>query len=240
MSLRSLVLASVFVIVCLSGASCNEDDRFWNGRVRVFNTIPDADYITVSINGSEETRLFFGEFSDYQRFDSRDATDLRVFVPGGSVPIFQGPITVSAQTDRTVAVTGPKNLEGAQQRYVVSLVSLIDTHDPEIPNSSAVRFVNLSPSAGIVDISFNRSNATSTEVLPRFERLQYRVSTGYLQAVETVEDSVITIEEADSGEVLYRSPKLDLDSRQVVTYYILDRSDRGLPVEVVTMVDSDF
>jgi hypothetical protein len=238
MSIRKLLF--ILVCACLSLFGCKEGDRFWDGRVRVFNAIPDVDFVTVSINGSEETRLFYGEFSNYLDFDSRQLTELRVFVPGGTVPVFQGSVSVAARADRTVAVVGPKELEEPQERYVVSLVTLTDIHVPQIDNSSAIRFVNLSPSAGPFDISVNSADAASGDVLPRYERLQFRDSTGYLQALERVQNTIVTLESTDSGQVLYSSPKLNLNSRQVVTYYILDRSERGLPVVVVTMVDSDF
>lgn len=238
MSIKNLLFILVFA--CLVAAGCKQGDRFWDGRVRILNAIPDVDYVTFSINGTEETKLFYGEFSNYFDFDSRKLTELRVFVPGGTIPVFEGSLSVASRDDRTVAIVGPKALDNSQQRYIVSLTTVTDLHVPDFDNSSMIRFVNLSPSAGPIDISVTTAGANPGDVLSRYQRLQFRDSTGYLQALEQIKNSVITIESSASSTVLYRSPVLNLDSNQVITYYILDRQERGLPIIPVTSVDSDF
>jgi hypothetical protein len=228
-----IVISSFFI------AGCGENNKEI-GKVRFLNAIPDVAEFTFFLNDSDEIILRYGEISPYYKLNSEETNVVRVFVPGGSVPIYQNSFSVRTEIDRTIAFAGPKQLEGPQERYIVSMVTLNDLHEPQIGNRSLLRVVHLAPSADPLDVVITNSEAIEGAVLPRYEQLTFRSSTNYFQAEAEIRQTVITLESSTTGATVYRSPELNLQSNAVLTFYVLDRPLRGTPVTILTSMDSDF
>ena len=235
-----LTLGSLLLLVLMLVPGCGDGVDRREGQVRFFNAIPDSPKISISLDGSAPRELGYGEFSDYYALDIDSSADLRVFVPSGPVAILQRAVNVLARRKQTIAIVPPAELDAEQGRYNVSTVELTDLSGPRRGDRFLVRVVHLAPSAPPLDLVLADPRALPGVISSRVEDVSFRSNTGYLEGNLEHDESILSLQSSDTGEVLYTSEPLSFDSHTVSTFYVLDRPQRGLPVVVVVSIDSDF
>lgn len=160
-----------------------EDQPDPTGRLRVAHASPDAPNVDVSLGGERVLAdVPFGAVSSYLEVPAGTAT--ATITPAGDpdTAVFEGAVTVEADTDYTVAAIG--ELSGETFRPQV----LVD--DNEIKRGRArVRIVHASPDAPAVDVTVDNAASTLVDGLGFGEASEYLPLHAGRQTIEVRPDS---------------------------------------------------
>lgn len=229
---RMVAIGLVLITVVGLGVGASvaaQDDG--DGQVRIAHLSPDAPAVDVLVDGEPVLEgAEYGDVGDYTNLSAGEH-DVTIQTSEDESVVFEGNVTVEADTQYTVAAIG----EVSEETFDVAVYE-DDFETPEEGDSS-VRLVHASPDAPAVDVTVAESgdtlfdnasfgNATDYETVPAGEyTLEIRPA-----SEDDTEDPVTTVDVTLENETVY--------SAIAAGYLSPDEAAADQPFEVLLVTDS--
>jgi hypothetical protein len=212
----------VGVLAILSTAAAQED----GARIRVLHASPDAPAVDIFLDGSEAiSDLAFDDITDYVSVPAGDHT-VEVFAAsadGTGDPVISADVTLSADTDYTVAAVG--------LLAEIEPLVLVDDNSAPADGESKLRFVHASPDAPAVDIYAEGAGV----VVPN---AAFKDASGYLNLTAGTYD--LEVRAAGTETVALDLPGIMLEEGTVYTAFAVGLLDGQPALNAKLTVDASF
>jgi hypothetical protein len=220
-----LVTAAVLAGAC-SNSSVLEPSQ--NTELRFFNLSPDAPALDVAIDGVVALRALGS---------GQVAPTINV-APGSRT------IQMRLANTSTVALQATETLVGATQQSFLavgpfaSIEPLFITDDNTLAatGKTRIRFLNVSPSAGPVDIYLTASGADLTGVTAIVQELAFKGVSAYVETAPGVYDVQVTT--AGTTTVLVKQADVKYLDQEVHSTFVLDKAGGGAPPTVAVLLEN--
>ncbi len=221
--MKSLIVAilalTIFAVIGTGTASAANE-----ARIRVLHASPDAPAVDVYVNGTEViTNLSYPEITDYVPL-APGSYDIAVYpasANGSGTPVIAASVTLSANTDYTVAAVG----NVAQIEPLV----LVDDNTLPAPGQAHLRFVHASPDAPAVDIAAAGAGVVVSNAA-------FKDASGYLPLPSGSYD--LSVLAAGTSTVALDLPGVQLEAGKVYTAFAIGLLDGDPALTAKLVVDA--